>query len=64
MLRLQDDWFRVPGLANYRNYIALGVHGGFLLVRGIVENAVTWDTDSLTEDYWFLLGVRIRSVAS
>ncbi|KAI0869639.1 glycosyltransferase like family 2-domain-containing protein [Hypoxylon argillaceum] len=58
MLRLQDDWFRVPGLANYRNYIALGVHGGFLLVRGIVENAVTWDTDSLTEDYWFLLGAK------
>ncbi|KAI0100274.1 hypothetical protein GGR51DRAFT_575530 [Nemania sp. FL0031] len=59
MLRLQDDWFRVPGLANYRNYIALGVHGGFLLVRGIVENAVTWDTDSLTEDYW----QRIRAIA-
>ncbi|KAI0535646.1 glycosyltransferase like family 2-domain-containing protein [Xylaria digitata] len=60
MLRLQDDWVRVPGMANYRNYIALGVHGGFLLVRGIVENAVTWDTNSLTEDYWFLLGAKDR----
>ena len=34
---------------------ALGIHGAHMLVRGTVENANTWETDILTEDYWFLL---------
>ena len=30
-----------------------GCHGSFLLTNGLVENAVTWDLGSLTEDYQF-----------
>ncbi|KAI0147078.1 glycosyltransferase like family 2-domain-containing protein [Xylariaceae sp. FL1272] len=55
LTRIWDDWIRIPVLATLFNHVALGVHGGFLLIRGAVENDVTWDTGSLTEDYWFLL---------
>ncbi|KAI1266255.1 glycosyltransferase like family 2-domain-containing protein [Xylariaceae sp. FL1019] len=55
LTRIFDDWIRIPVLAKLLNHVALGVHGGFLLIRGAVENDVTWDTGSLTEDYWFTL---------
>lgn len=40
---------------------SLGIHGAFLLASGKVQNAVTWETDCVTEDYWFLLGVSITT---
>ncbi|KAF2164708.1 glycosyltransferase family 2 protein [Zasmidium cellare ATCC 36951] len=53
--RVQDDWGRCQWSANYRQRASLGIHGAFFLCSGKVENAVTWETAHLTEDYWFLL---------
>ena len=41
---LQYDFFHAP---------IFGAHGSFLLTNGLVENAITWDLGSLTEDYQF-----------
>ena len=53
--RVQQDWGRLQLQANLMHNAAIGIHGSFMLVRGAVENAATWETDILTEDYWFLL---------
>ncbi|KAF1984249.1 glycosyltransferase family 2 protein [Aulographum hederae CBS 113979] len=44
--------FRLP-LALYNRPYSGWLHGSFILVRGAVENAVTWDTECLAEDFWF-----------
>ncbi|KAF2762996.1 hypothetical protein EJ05DRAFT_22765 [Pseudovirgaria hyperparasitica] len=54
--RVQDDWGRGQFLANVPHRATLGIHGAFFLASGKVENAVSWETAHLTEDYWFLLG--------
>lgn len=54
--RVQDDWGRCQWFANCPHRAALGIHGSFFLSSGKAENAVTWQTAHLTEDYWFLLG--------
>lgn len=54
--RVQDDWGRCQFSANVPHQATLGIHGAFFLSSGKVENAVTWETAHLTEDYWFLLG--------
>ncbi|KAF2731857.1 hypothetical protein EJ04DRAFT_536398 [Polyplosphaeria fusca] len=51
--RVQDDYGRVAWQTNWARRASLGVHGSFLLLSGRVENAVGWETDVLTEDYWF-----------
>ncbi|KAJ5443926.1 uncharacterized protein N7458_007798 [Penicillium daleae] len=33
------------------------MHGSFILINGAVENAVTWETDCLAEDFWFAFHV-------
>ena len=42
--RFQYEWLKAP---------VFGAHGSFLLTNGRVENQVTWDLGSLTEDYEF-----------
>ncbi len=37
----------------YFNTPIFGAHGSFLLTNGLVENAVTWNLGSLTEDFQF-----------
>lgn len=49
--RVQQDWSLVQLQASHLHNAALGIHGAFLLIRGAVENATTWETDVLTEDY-------------
>ncbi|KAJ3339008.1 hypothetical protein HDU91_001082 [Kappamyces sp. JEL0680] len=44
LFNLQYKWFERP---------VWGVHGSFLMLNGRVENEVTWDMGSLTEDYEF-----------
>lgn len=34
------------------------MHGSFILINGAVENAVTWDSDCLAEDFWVAFHVR------
>jgi len=53
MVRVTDDIGRYQWQANCLGSPLFGVHGSFFLVNGDVENVTTWDTDNLTEDYWF-----------
>jgi hypothetical protein len=56
--RIQGDYGDVQWRLRWLNRAAVGIRGSFLLIRGSVENACTWDNDSLTEDYAFCLKVR------
>jgi hypothetical protein len=61
--RSADDLGRFHVLLAHIHIPLRGLHGSFVLLNGQVENAVTWDTDCLVEDYWFGLCVSInRSV--
>jgi len=63
MVRVTDDIGRYQWQANCLGTPLFGVHGSFFLVNGDVENVTTWDTDNLTEDYWFASqvgGPRVR----
>ncbi|KAE8849287.1 hypothetical protein PTNB73_04958 [Pyrenophora teres f. teres] len=53
--RIQGDYGDVQWRLRWLNKAAVGIRGSFLLIRGSVENACTWDNDSLTEDYAFCL---------
>jgi cellulose synthase/poly-beta-1,6-N-acetylglucosamine synthase-like glycosyltransferase len=63
LTRITDDFgrFRLPFKTKKRPYLGY-VHGSFILINGEVENAITWDTDCLAEDFWF--GYRVRLVAA
>ena len=52
--RITDDFgrFRLPFKTKKRPFLGY-VHGSFIMINGEVENAVTWDTDCLAEDFWF-----------
>ncbi|TPX30744.1 hypothetical protein SmJEL517_g05760 [Synchytrium microbalum] len=52
-LRVGDDLSRFQLQYTYFHRPIFGAHGSFLLVNGLVENTVTWDLGSLTEDYQF-----------
>ncbi|KAJ3143224.1 hypothetical protein HK100_000023 [Physocladia obscura] len=52
-LRVGDDVSRFQLQYTYFHRPVFGAHGSFLLTNGLVENAVTWDLGSLTEDYQF-----------
>ncbi|KAJ3122192.1 hypothetical protein HK098_003070 [Nowakowskiella sp. JEL0407] len=54
-LRVGDDLSRFHLQLTYIKRPIWGCHGSFLLVNGLVENAVTWDLGSLTEDYEFAM---------
>lgn len=56
-VRALDDFGRYQYQFNHVHRPIFGMHGAFLLVNGQVENVVTWDTENLTEDYWFALQV-------
>jgi cellulose synthase/poly-beta-1,6-N-acetylglucosamine synthase-like glycosyltransferase len=52
-IRVGDDLSRFQLQYTYLHSPIFGAHGSFLLVNGVVENSVTWNLDSLTEDYQF-----------
>ncbi|KAJ3378378.1 hypothetical protein HDU84_007621 [Entophlyctis sp. JEL0112] len=52
-IRVGDDLSRFQLQYTYFHRPIFGAHGSFLLNNGLVENAVTWDLGSLTEDYQF-----------
>ncbi|KAJ3248649.1 hypothetical protein HDU78_010880 [Chytriomyces hyalinus] len=54
-LRVGDDISRFALQYTYFHRPIFGAHGSFLLNNGLVENAVTWDLGSLTEDYQFAM---------
>lgn len=54
-LRVADDIARFHLQYTYFKRPIFGAHGSFLLSNGAVENAVTWDLGSLTEDYQFAM---------
>ncbi|KAI9193277.1 glycosyl transferase family group 2-domain-containing protein [Polychytrium aggregatum] len=54
-LRVGDDVSRFQLQYTYFKRPIFGAHGSFLLTNGAVENAVTWDLGSLTEDYQFAM---------
>lgn len=53
MIRVGDDLGRFHFQYEILNKSVLGCHGSFLLVNGRVENEVTWEMASFTEDYQF-----------
>ncbi|KAI8908361.1 glycosyl transferase family group 2-domain-containing protein [Gorgonomyces haynaldii] len=52
-IRVGDDLSRFQLQYSYFHRPVFGAHGSFLLTNGAVENAVTWDLGSLTEDFQF-----------
>ena len=52
-IRVGDDLARFHLQYTYLGSPFFGAHGSFLLANGLVENSVTWDLGSLTEDYQF-----------
>lgn len=52
-IRVGDDLSRFHLQYTFFRKPLFGAHGSFLLTNGLVENAVTWDLGSLTEDYQF-----------
>ncbi|KXS20062.1 glycosyltransferase family 2 protein [Gonapodya prolifera JEL478] len=53
-IRVGDDIARFHLQYTYVHVPVFGAHGSFLLTNGAVENSVTWDVASLTEDYAFV----------
>ncbi|RAH68773.1 glycosyltransferase family 2 protein [Aspergillus aculeatinus CBS 121060] len=54
ILRIAENFGRYQLPVRFFRQPLLGfMRGSFLLLNGTVENAVTWDTDCLTEDHWF-----------
>lgn len=58
MYRTVADWgqFRLP-IYLFKRPVSGWLHGSFILINGSLENAVTWDTSCVAEDYWFGLEV-------
>ncbi|KAJ3062540.1 hypothetical protein HK102_008732 [Quaeritorhiza haematococci] len=54
-IRVGDDLSRFQLQYNYFKRPMFGAHGSFLMTNGLVENAITWDLGSLTEDYQFAM---------
>ncbi|KAJ3188401.1 hypothetical protein HDU85_005552 [Gaertneriomyces sp. JEL0708] len=52
-IRVGDDLSRFQLQYTYLRRPLFGAHGSFLLSNGVVENTITWDLGSLTEDYQF-----------
>jgi hypothetical protein len=52
-IRVGDDLARFHLQYDFFHSPTFGAHGSFLLSNGIVENSITWDLGSLTEDYQF-----------
>ncbi|RKO97010.1 hypothetical protein CXG81DRAFT_11644 [Caulochytrium protostelioides] len=54
-MRVGDDVGRFHLQYTFFHRPIFGAHGSFLFTNGAVENAVTWDLGSLTEDYQFAM---------
>jgi len=57
-IRVTDDLGRYRFQYNWAHVPFVGFHGSFLLIRGDVENKITWDHDNsanLTEDFAFAM---------
>ncbi|KAI8818646.1 glycosyl transferase family group 2-domain-containing protein [Fimicolochytrium jonesii] len=52
-IRVGDDLSRFHLQYTYFRRPVFGAHGSFLLSNGQVENSITWDLGSLTEDFQF-----------
>lgn len=52
-IRVGDDLARFHLQFDFLHSPLFGAHGSFLLTNGVVENTITWDLGSLTEDYQF-----------
>ncbi|TID19143.1 glycosyltransferase family 2 protein [Venturia nashicola] len=52
--RITDDFgrFRLPFKLRHRPHLGY-IHGSFIMINGEIENAITWDTNCMTEDFWF-----------
>lgn len=57
ILRTAENFGRYQLPVRFFRQPLLGfMRGSFLLLNGRVENAISWDTDCLTEDHWFTYG--------
>ena len=56
-MRFRDDLGKFQFAHSCLHFPLFGYHGSFILIRGSVENAVTWDTECLAEDLWFSIEV-------
>lgn len=54
-IRVGDDLGRFHYQYEVYNKSLVGAHGSFLLINGKVENDVTWELASFTEDYQFAI---------
>jgi len=54
-IRVGDDLARFQLQYSYVHRPIFGCHGSFLLCNGAVENEISWDLGSLTEDYEFAM---------
>jgi hypothetical protein len=61
IIRVIDDFGHFQFQLNCLGKALDGFHGSFLLLNGQAENEVTWETDSIVEDMYFGLTVRIES---
>ncbi|KAJ6559523.1 glycosyl transferase family group 2-domain-containing protein [Mycena capillaripes] len=52
--RIADDFgqFQLP-VSICRRPLLGYMHGSWVLINGTVENAITWETDCMAEDFWF-----------
>lgn len=52
--RISDDFgqFQLPVRICRRPLLGY-MHGSWVLNNGAVENAITWETDCIAEDFWF-----------
>lgn len=60
IIRVIDDFGHLQFQLNCLGKALDGFHGSFLLLNGEAENAITWETDSIVEDMYFGLEVRVR----
>ncbi|PIA92572.1 Beta-1,4-mannosyltransferase egh [Cercospora beticola] len=51
--RVRDDLGRFQFMQSTLHMPLWGAHGSFFLASGKIENAVTFNTECITEDFWF-----------
>ncbi|KAL2012245.1 hypothetical protein VTN00DRAFT_4963 [Thermoascus crustaceus] len=56
--RIAEDFgrFQLPARL-FRRPLLGWMHGSWNLINGTVENAVTWATDCMAEDFWFTFNI-------
>ena len=58
--RIAEDFgrFQLP-VRLFRRPMLGWMHGSWILISGKVQNAVTWDTACIAEDFWFAYNVGV-----